>query len=246
MRGGWGILLLLAASCGKKDDPAKDGAGGYVEPRRPYGEKLPPAGSTALVASAEAPPWGSPRTTKRHAPLAAADAAHVDLLDVIVQARSAATALRPGAQLMTFIAYNVRGGTLDLAPGHGDGKAVLHFEHIATVAGQPPGKDKQASAVDVRVTSWGVDAALDPEASAGYLDGVGIHAIDGLRCSSLDAWKTAQQKGMPSDAVAQVTVWDDTPTAIPPKPARFTWSIDVPGHAEHHHWVDAVDCKLVR
>jgi hypothetical protein len=168
-----------------------------------------------------------------------ADRRQADLMEMFPQAQSLARTVVPGAVLTNLVAFEVRGGTvnLDALPQN---KPVYTFEFSGYDKSKPPGQDK------VEATLW---VHVDGENLAAWK--IGAHAtslrmgrgLEPPRCSSKRAWKTAVDTGVPTNAVATFHYYDNK--AFSPQSPNV-WSIRVEGHDEYRREIDGRTCELVK
>jgi hypothetical protein len=105
----------------------------------------------------------------------------------------------------------------------------LTFLIKSKVPNAPPGADVKTEEVDVRVKN----GQLTADRSEGN---PALTTLDMPTCGSRDAWRSAVQSGVPTNAI--VSMWL---TSHFDKPV---WSLSVEGHPEYLREVDARTCRI--
>jgi hypothetical protein len=194
--------------------------------RKPAPPAYPPAPTVGFAGDLE---WKQP--------VEAADLARVDIAGMYAQARHVAERLQQGAQFVGLVAFEIRGGVANMA---GESRVMYHFEFKGTDPSKPPGKD----AIEYRIDVEAQQGVLTGSRRAWSASRLGHHgALEAPACNSAKMWQVAMGSGVPSNAVATIHFYDNTPFS-PKSPA--VWSVRVEGHDEHRREIDGKTCAVVK
>ncbi len=164
----------------------------------------------------------------------AADKKHVDLTDLIRQARAVALKANPRAVLTTAVIQKTVGGLVDTT---GDNTADLGFSWSYHDTTKPAGADLVQGHMTFAVYGGSFRTVTMPNA-------MGMEkAIPDPACTSQKAWAAGVASGVPSNAIGQMHLYDNS--SFSPK-SPIVWSIRVEGHDELRREIDAKDCHLVK
>jgi len=173
-----------------------------------------------------------PQADPNRFPIAAQDLEHVDLADIVKQARPIALHLDGRLKLIGAHAQTFNGGFVDTTAASA---AEVSFERDEKDPSLPPGRDK----TDVKLVWVTADRGSflvsgRHESSWGSWAGPGV---DDPRCSSQAAWRVMLRSHVPANTVAELRLDSDGHMAF--------WRLDVEGHSELRREVDAKTCRLV-
>jgi hypothetical protein len=172
--------------------------------------------------------------------LEAADAARVDPLSVLAQAKRAAQRLAPGAALGCIspmgTSAHLDHGLLNLGRGSGGALLTLSFVALPSPSARP-GTDP-GSHVEVRIADGMLKATLDQGT-------VGCTGPNGPApepiCSVAKAWDAAVAAGLPPAAMASVSYGHTLVGGA----RSYVWTFRVAGHGDLTREIDARTCRLV-
>jgi hypothetical protein len=167
--------------------------------------------------------------------LTASDLHHMDLADVIRQARTAALAMDSHARLTMAVAHETADGLLDATT---DNPADVTYAYRYEDRSKPPGKDLVAGEITFAV--YGGEFRVVQVPSAAVTES---SFLEEPKCSSASAWQTAVKSGVPSNAHASIILYDNR--VFSPK-SPVVWSVRVEGHDEDRREIDAMTCVLVK
>lgn len=167
--------------------------------------------------------------------LAAADLHHMDITDVVAQARPVALAIDRHAKLTGVVVRDAVGGLVDAT---GDNTADVTYEYRYTDPSKPPGQDVVAGQVILAVYA-GEFRTLSSTSSGAFEPTY----VDEPKCKSAQAWQTAVKSGVVANARATLHLYDNR--AFSPQPPTV-WSVRVDGHDEYRREIDAMTCALVK
>lgn len=163
------------------------------------------------------------------------DLHHIDLGDLVSQAKAVAAEVDPRLDLAAIHAEEVVAGTIDVTARLG---ATYTFEYEGRDASQPPGKDEISMGLWVSARHGQLSKMRLPRAIHARPNG-GIHVLP-APCPSRKAWSAAVASGVPENAVAAFNYGLDFGTRRP------VWDIVVRGHSELNRSIDAASCKLLQ
>ncbi len=215
------VVLGLTGCEARRDGPERRPGSAAPPPRDPLPD--PP------------PPRRPPDPNVLEASLEIRDLEHVELLDVVRQATALARRLEPEAELSEVRASPVLGGFLNVRASEGH-LATIAFQVTHRDSTQPPGRDITEARVAVSLLGGGTlrarrDGFFNPLFKM-------LGPLPFPACSARKAWELGVASGVPSEAVASVSIWRTPVTRAP------EWSFRVAGHDELSRSVDTSTCAL--